>query len=211
MKKISKKRLQRLLCTGLILGMALSSFVLIRVAAESRQGSQSADTSPGTITIGDTTFSSEDDETSGWDEGNKTGWKNLPGQYVTLVDYNGAGKEISADSGVLTLGVAGVNRIGTLKGDCSVNIFGTGIVLIDKIELGEGQTLSLMPNTALYDTGSAAVFLKQENDDSYLLINGKDIPGILDEDYTLDNVTLRIPKDSSIILNAFAVRREIWL
>ncbi len=189
----------------LILAMVLSLLVIISVAAGARQRSLAAGTSPGTITVGNTTFSSEEDVTSGWKEGK--GWKNLAGQYVVLVDYDGSEKEISMEGGVLTLGVAGVNRIKTLKSDGSINIFGTGIVLIDNIELGDGQTLSLMPNTALYQTGSAAVFLKQG--DEYLLING-DIPGILDEDYQLNNVDLRIPGGSSVILNAAAIRKETW-
>ncbi len=205
MKKTSYKRFQRLVCAGLILAMVLSLLVIISVVAGARKKSLAAGTSSGTITIGDTTFSSEEKVISGWNEGK--GWQNLAGQYVVLVDYDGSGKEISMEGGVLTLGVAGVNRIKTLKSDHSINIFGTGIVLIDNIELGEGKTLSLMPNTALYETGSAAVFLKQG--DEYVLING-DIPGILDEDYSLNNVDLRIPGGSSVILNATAIRKETW-
>ena len=205
MKKTSYKRLERLVCMCLILAMVLSLLVIISVAAGARQRSLAAGSSPGTITVGNTTFSSEEDVTSGWEDGK--GWKNLAGQYVVLVDYDGSKQEISMEGGVLTLGVAGVNRIKTLKSDGSINIFGTGIVLIDNIELGEGQTLSLMPNTALYQTGSAAVFLKQG--DEYVLING-DIPGILDEDYQLNGVDLRIPKGSSVILNAAAIRKETW-
>ena len=205
MKKTSYKRIEKLVCMCLILAMVLSLLVIISVAAGARQRSLAAGTSSGTITIGDTTFSAEENVTSGWKEGK--GWKNLAGQYVVLVDYDGSEKEISMEGGVLTLGVAGVNRIKTLKSDHSINIFGTGIVLIDNIELGEGQTLSLMPNTALYETGSAAVFLKQG--DEYVLING-DIPGILDEDYQLDGVDLRIPGGSSVILNATAIRKETW-
>ena len=205
MKKTSYKRFERLVCAGLILAMVLSLLVIINVVTGARQRSLAAGTSSGTITIGNTTFSSEEKVTSGWNEGK--GWQNLAGQYVVLVDYDGSEKEISMEGGVLTLGVAGVNRIKTLKSDHSINIFGTGIVLIDKIELGEGQTLSLMPNTALYETGSAAVFLKQG--DEYVLING-DIPGILDEDYQLNGVDLRIPGGSSVILNATAIRKETW-
>ena len=207
MKKTSYKRIEKLVCMCLILAMLLSLSVIISVAAGARQRSLAAGTSSGTITIGDTTFNSEENVISGWDTENGKGWKNLAGQYVTLLNYDGTGEEISMDSGVLTLAVAGVNRIGTLKGNCSVNILGTGIVLIDSIELGEGQTLSLMPNTALYQTGSAAVFLKQG--DEYVLLNG-DIPGILDEDYQLNGVDLRIPGGSSVILNAFGIRKEYY-
>ncbi len=159
-----------------------------------------------TITIGDTSFSSEDEETSHWSNG--TGWKNIPGQYVAMVNYDGSDVTISADSGTFTLAVAGVNKIDTLSGDCSIQISGSGIVLIDSIKIKKGNTITLHPNTALYSEGSAAIFLKQD-DNSYKLINGG-IPGILDEEYTLDNVNLRIPKDSSLSLRAMCIRTEEW-
>ena len=159
-----------------------------------------------TIDINGTQFRSDDDESSHWSNG--TGWKNVAGQYVAMVDYDGGGT-ISADGGVLTLAVAGVNRIGSLSGDCSVQIVGTGIVLIDRIDITEGNTVTLHPNTALYDEGSAAIFLLQD-DGSYLLINGSATTGILDETYTLDNVRLRVPEGSSLTLGAAAVRTESW-
>ena len=155
-------------------------------------------TSAKTIHIGDTAFDSGDDESSDWSDGK--GWRNVAGQYVAMVDFDGSGAEISADEGVITLAVAGVNRIGTLKGNCSYNIVGSGIVLIDSIEIEDGNDISLMPNTAVYDEGSAAVFLLQD-DGTYLLINGS-IPGILDETYALDGVDLVVPDGSSLKLSA---------
>ena len=193
MNKTYSKWILRLLCAGLVLTLALSRAVLVRGAGT------------GTIRIGDTTFAPEDAVSSGWTNGK--GWKNLPGKYVALVDYQGQGKEVSRDGGELTLAVAGVNRIGTLKGDCSVNIVGTGIVLIDSIEIEEGNTISLMTDKAQYEEGSAAVFVKEGDD--YVLINGS-IPGILDEDYTLDGVSLIVPKDSSLIFSATGIRTETW-
>lgn len=161
-----------------------------------------------TIRIGDTSFNSEGDESSNWSEGK--GWKNIAGQYVAMVDYDGREAELSADEGVITLAVAGVNRIGALKGNCSYNIVGSGIVLIDSIEIEDGNGISLMPNTAIYDEGSAAVFLKQDDNNSYLLINGN-VPGILDEAYTLDGVNLVVPEGSNLKLNAMCVRTETWI
>ena len=160
-----------------------------------------------TLTTKETSYSSGDEEGSHWKDGH--GWKNDSGNRLTMVDYDGSDAEISADSGIVTLTVAGVNRIGALKGDCSYQITGSGIVLIDKIDIGEGQSLSLHPNTTLYDEGSAAVFLKQK-DDSYLLINGG-ITGILDEEYNLDGVKLVVPEGSSLTLSAMGVRRETWV
>ena len=165
-----------------------------------------ANSAAGTIHIGDTSFGSGDEESSHWEDGK--GWKNVAGQYVAMVDFDGSAAEISADSGVVKLAVAGVNRIHALTGDCSYQISGSGIVLIDKIDIGEGRSISLCTNTALYKEGSAAVFVRQE-DGSYLLIN-REITGILDELYDLDNIRLTVPKDSSLTLSALAIRKETW-
>ncbi len=158
-----------------------------------------------TVTIGETTFSPEDDETSCWSNG--SGWMNIAGQYVAMVNYDGSEESITSNTDVLTLAVAGINRIGALTGNCSYRIVGTGIVLIDSIDITDGNTITLYTNKALYTEGSAAVFLKQ--DDSYLLMNGS-ITGILDEDYHLDNIHLRIPKNSSLTLSVMSVRTETW-
>ena len=157
------------------------------------------------IHIGDTQFSSEADESSHWSEGK--GWKNIAGKYIAMVDYDGSAAEISADGGVVALAVAGVNRIGKLTSNCSYQISGTGIVLIDSIEIEDGNTITLHPDSTLYNEGSAAVFLKQGN--SYILINGG-ITGILDEVYELDNINLVIPKDSSLTISVAGVRTETW-
>ena len=158
------------------------------------------------IRIGDTSFSSDGNESSHWSDGK--GWKNVSGQYVAMVDYDGRKAEISAEEGIVTLAVSGVNRIGALKGNCSYRIAGTGIVLIDRIEIGSGNTITLHPNTALYSEGSAAVFVKQD-DDSYKLING-DVTGILDDKYSLDNVKLVLPNGTSLTVGVLAARKETW-
>ena len=158
------------------------------------------------VTIGKTTFNPEDDEISCWSNG--SGWMNIAGQYVAMVNYDGSGESITSNTDVLTLAVAGINRIGALTGDCSYRIVGTGIVLINSIDIADGNTITLYTNTALYTEGSAAVFMKQD-DDSYLLINGG-ITGILDEEYHLDNIHLRIPKNSSLTLSVMSVRTETW-
>ena len=177
------------------------------VAAAVRSTAKAAKSSSGkSIWIGETSFDSGDDESSHWSDGK--GWKNISGQYIAMVDFNGSEEEISADEGVITLAVAGVNKIRALKGNCSYNIIGSGIVLIDSIEIEDGNSISLTPNTAIYDEGSAAVFLK--DGDSYKLINGS-IPGILDESYVLDNVKLVVPEGSVLNLSAMCVRTETWV
>ncbi|MBQ6621470.1 MAG: hypothetical protein IJH75_01385 [Mogibacterium sp.] len=176
-------------------------------AATPAAKSGSVDSAASSIQIGGTSFSAGEDESSHWSEGK--GWKNIAGQYVAMVDYDGSQDALSADSGVVKLAVAGINRIGSLEGNCSYQIIGSGIVLIDNINLAEGQTVTLHPDTSLYDEGSAAVFLKQE-DGSYLLKNGT-TTGILDEEYILDNIRLTIPKDACLKLGAMVIRTEEWL
>lgn len=166
-------------------------------AAEIRSASSAA----GTIQIGNTSFAPSDEESSQWQDGK--GWKNISGQYVAMVDFDGRDQTVTADGGVVTLAVAGVNRIGTLTGDCSVQIIGTGIVLIDKLELEEGNYLSLHPNTALYEEGSAAVFVKDPQDGTYHLINGE-VTALLDEEYTLENTDLTIPDGAKVVLSAIS-------
>ncbi len=195
MKRVSYGSLKRILCFCLVIIMTLALFRSALVSAGSV-----------TISIGDTSFSSDEDVSSGWKDGK--GWKNLAGKYVAMVDFDGSDTVVSADGGSVTLAVAGVNRIGTLKGNCSFNIAGTGIILIDSIDIGSG-TISLMPDTSLYDEGSAALFLKQD-DGSYMLINGS-IPGILDESYEIKGVSLIMPSGSSLILKALGVRSETYI
>ena len=175
-------------------------------STETGTGSAVKSSSSASVHIGDTSFNSEDDESSSWSEGK--GWKNIGGKYIAMVDYDGSEAEISADEGTVSLAVAGVNRIGKLTGNCSYQISGTGIVLIDSIEIEDGNTVTLHPNTAIYTEGSAAVFLKQA-DGSYMLVNDG-ITGILDEVYTLDDVNLVLPEGSSLTISAAAVRSEVW-
>ena len=183
-----------------------STPVIAAPFAETSTKSAMVSSSSDSIHIGDTSFSSEVDESSHWSEGK--GWKNIAGKYIAMVDYDGSATEISADGGVVALAVAGVNKIGKLTGNCSYQISGTGIVLIDSIEIEEGNTVTLHPNSALYNEGSAAVFLKQD-DGSYMLINGG-ITGILDEVYEIDNLNLVLPEGSSLTISVAAVRTETW-
>ena len=189
------KLLHRLLCAGLILALALSIPVAVRaVAAEM-------------ISIGDITFSSSANENSKWSNGN--GWKNLPGKYVAMVNYNGSKESISADGGTVTFAVAGVNRIGVLMGDCSYRFVGTGIVLVDRIAIEDGNTISLETDTSLYDKGSAAFFLKV-GENTYELLNG-DVPALLDETYELNGIELIVPGNSSLVLSTTTYLTETWV
>ena len=113
------------------------------------------------------------------------------GSYV-LVNHTGT-ESLQAD-GDITILAAGLNRISSISGTGKVNIAGTGILLVDSLE-GE---LDLMTLTDVYDKGSTAVFVKQ-TDGSYLLVNGA-VPGILDEEYTINDASLVMPDQSRLVL-----------
>ena len=113
------------------------------------------------------------------------------GSYV-LVNHTGS-ENLQAD-GDITILAAGLNRIASISGAGKVNIAGTGILLVDSLK-GE---LDLMTLTDIYDEGSTAVFV-QQTDGSYLLVNGA-VPGILDEEYTINDANLVMPAHSSLVL-----------
>ena len=113
------------------------------------------------------------------------------GSYV-LVNHSGT-ESLQAD-GDITILAAGLNRVSSISGTGKVNIAGTGILLVDSLE-GE---LDLMTLTDVYDKGSTAVFVKQ-TDGSYLLVNGA-VPGILDEEYTINDASLVMPDQSRLVL-----------
>ena len=113
------------------------------------------------------------------------------GSYV-LVNHSGT-ESLQAD-GDITILAAGLNRVSSISGTGKVSIAGTGILLVDSLE-GE---LDLLTLTDVYDKGSTAVFVKQ-TDGSYLLVNGA-VPGILDEEYTINDASLVMPDQSRLVL-----------
>ena len=132
-----------------------------------------------------------------WNTDSKSGWR-YDGSGFSMVN-NGNAVDVKAEGKGVDFSVAGLNRIGTLYADADVNFTGTGIVLIDSLDLKKGANLNLLNIKDVYQNGSAAVFLKNANGE-YVLINGRtpgvSVPGILDEKYTIpDGVTLVVPKD----------------
>ena len=113
------------------------------------------------------------------------------GSYVLV---NHIGKDSLQADGDITILAAGLNRVSSISGTGKVNIAGTGILLVDSLE-GE---LDLMTLTDVYDKGSTADFVKQ-TDGSYLLVNGA-VPGILDEEYTINDASLVMPDQSRLVL-----------
>ena len=145
------------------------------------------------------------------------GWSyDADGRFVYLKGFDGSTQIVGTAGSDLTIRNSGLNRIGTLVVDGDLNLVGSGILLIDSLELAEGKELNLQANTAIYDdkSCSVAVFLKRTQevtDDEgnvidtlcyYELIN-KTMPGVLDEDCVIpEGVTLRLPDNTSLLLQS---------
>ena len=145
---------------------------------------------------------------NGWTAGSGStpgsGWR-YDGSSVSLVN-NAAPVDIQSVGQGVNLSVAGLNLVGVLHADEDVNITGTGLILIDRIDLAEGKKLNLKTNTDVYQDGegSAAVFLYDQQTGVYRLINGT-VPGILDERYTIpDGVTLVVPQGGVLDMRVIA-------
>ena len=122
------------------------------------------------------------DNASEWN--GSSGWRNDPDNgYIVFVNYDGSGTSLTTGDVEVTLAMSGLNRLKKISAGQTVNIIGTGILLLDGIEMAAGAELNVQPDTNIHTTGSVAVFLKQ-TDNTYLMINGPDVPGILDESYT---------------------------
>ena len=121
---------------------------------------------------------------------------------LVLIDHDGSAESIGSSTGGNTILAAGVNRIGTLTCNGDVEIIGTGILLVDNVELGDDGSLSLQTNTDIYkdETGSVALFIKT-GENEYTLANGE-VTGILDEEYTIKGVKLIVPDKSRLMLNS---------
>ncbi|MBQ3276802.1 MAG: hypothetical protein IJH47_07100 [Oscillospiraceae bacterium] len=116
---------------------------------------------------------------------------------VVLVNYDNDDAVIASE-GELVILAAGINHVKEIASDIMTRIAGTGILLVDKLT----GPVSLMTMDELNSEGSVALFEQQENGD-YLLLNGQ-VPGILDENYTVTGVTLVIPENASLILPSSA-------
>jgi hypothetical protein len=113
------------------------------------------------------------------------------GIYVMV---NHSGQEKLEAQGDITILAAGVNRVSSISGTGKVRIAGTGILLVDDLQ----GSLELLTLTDIYKEGSTAVFVQLEGN-RYQLVNGA-VPGILDEEYRIDNCTLIIPDGGNLLL-----------
>jgi len=147
-----------------------------------------------TVTVGGVTLGDEVDN-SGWN--GSSGWR-YDTDSVSLIN-NTSPVELHAEAAGVSLSVAGFNRISTLYADADVNITGTGILLIDSIDMLEGTSLNLLTNTDIYadGEGSVAVFVLGE-DGRYYLVNGS-VVGILDDEYTIPaGIELVVPEGGQL-------------
>ncbi len=147
------------------------------------------------------------DNASEWN--GSSGWRNDPDNgYIVFVNYDGSGTSLTTGDVEVTLAMSGLNRLKKISAGQTVNIIGTGILLLDGIEMETGAELNVQPDTDIHTSGSVAVFLKQ-TDGTYLLINGPEVPGILDESYTIPADThLIVPSGSTLDLTVIIVKTE---
>lgn len=131
--------------------------------------------------------------------GSGNGWSyDSSSNTITLKDFSNKADIVTSQTGV-TIVTTGLNRIGTLSCDGQIDVIGTGILLIDKIELAEGCDFNLHSLKEWYgeDGGSAAIFLRQD-DGSYKLMNGS-VTGVIDEEIALpEGTTLVLPEYSKL-------------
>ena len=184
-------------------------------------GDTGIDTEPGTVSIGDTTFTpgvdpsidlsgdttEDENDLFGFDAGASD---DASDDSFYMVNYDGSGESLTSENSDINIVAAGLNQLGSIIADGDVNITGTGILLVDEIQLAEGCGFFLHPIDGMYESGSVAVFLMTSPADStngtnavYTLLNPASMPGILDEEYTIpDGITLVIPSGSSLILES---------
>ena len=152
------------------------------------------------ITIAGTTL-------DGSSNGSGDGWSYDSSNNTIVLDGLKDKTDITANGTGVTIVTTGISRIGTLSFNGQIDIIGTGIVLIDKIEISEYSTLNLHSISEFYgeDGGSAALFLRQD-DGSYKFING-DVTGVIDDKIVLpEGTTLVMPEDSSLRITSLFVK-----
>ena len=150
-------------------------------------GSASAD-----ITVGGKDASEED----GWTYDESSG-------QVGLINFDRADIDIvSSGLNGLNIAAAGLNRLRSIVSEGDVSVTGTGLMLVDSVELGENSGFYLNTPTDIYadGTGSVALFIKS-GENEYTLVNGS-VVGLLDEQYTLTGVNLVVPDGSTLFLNS---------
>ena len=120
----------------------------------------------------------------------------------------------------ITIKTAGLRHISSLTSDGDVFIVGTGILLVDNVDLLQGCSVYLQPIKEIYgeNGGTAALFVftgEESGVKTYTLINGTYsdsegdhiIPAILDEEYEIPaGISLVVPAGSEMILQPVNTR-----
>ena len=179
------------------------------VPADGTVPADSADATSGSIQFDGATIGGTEVNWDNWAD--NQGWR-YESERLTIVNCQGYETipSPSLDTGdeSITIVAAGTNHLTSIRSNADVNIIGTGILLVDEVELGENGKVNLLPNSDLYKEGGVAVFLKQE-DGSYLLVNGS-VPGILDEACSVpDGVKLVIPEGSTLQLETLVQETDL--
>jgi len=148
-------------------------------------------------------FDGNSDQSEGWGDGG--GWKyESDSGRIAMVNFAGVGQSIASDGAGVTIVAAGLNRLDSLSCEGDINIIGSGILLVDSIEMPEGSRLNLLSNQEIYgeNGGSVAVFVKT-GENTYTLVNGADAVGLLDGEYNVpEGITLIVPEDASLCLQS---------
>lgn len=165
------------------------------------QSSQNETQTSGSLSVSDVALVKETASDAGWSSENCSGWR-YDGSSLSLVNNSDASVVIKAENQGCDISVAGLNRLGTLYADGDVNITGSGILLIDNVDMLEGTNINLLTNTKMYSdgAGSVSLFVKNTKDGKYYLKNGS-VTGILDDNYVIpEGFELVIENGSSIEL-----------
>ncbi|MBR3545692.1 MAG: hypothetical protein IKN76_06450, partial [Oscillospiraceae bacterium] len=141
----------------------------------------------------------------GKDAAEEDGWTydESSGQ-VGLINFDRADIDIvSSGLNGLNIAAAGFNRLRSISSEGDVRVTGTGLMLVDSVDLGENSGFYLQTPTDLYPdgTGSVALFIKS-GENEYTLANGPDVVGLLDEQYALSGVDLVVPGECTLFLNS---------
>ncbi len=118
----------------------------------------------------------------------------------------------------LVIRTSGLQHITTLTSDGDVYIVGTGILLIDNVDLLQGCSVYLQSVEKIYGEygGTAALFVKT-GEGEYTLVNSVRndgdattvIPAILDEGYEIpEGITLVVPEGGDLVMQGVIKRTE---
>lgn len=137
--------------------------------------------------------------------------ESVPNELI-LVGENGIQEVLSETD--LVIKTAGVQHISNLTSDGDVYVIGTGILLVDNVDLLEGCGIFLQSLEEIYgkDGGTAALFVltgEQDGMKTYTLFNGTNsdgsavLPAVLDEEYVVPaGINLVIPDGGSIVMQS---------